>query len=84
MIIKFFHAEWCGPCNQFHPIIENVAKELQLTFEDHDIEVSTEVDLYGIRSVPTTIITTDSGEVLSKFSGLKSRMQIIELINSIK
>ena len=80
-----FNAEWCGPCKKLSPIIE----ELALEYNDiaiKKIDVDANKDLaqeHNIRSIPT-ILFIKKGEVLHKHVGMISKLEIVELIESLK
>ncbi len=80
-----FSAEWCGPCKLLGPIID----ELALEYTDVDIQkidVDANKDLaveYKVRSIPTIIFVKDD-EVLHRHVGMASKLQIVELIESLK
>lgn len=80
-----FSAEWCGPCKKLSPIIE----ELALEYNDvaiKKIDVDANRDLaqeHNIRSIPTILFIKD-GEILHKHVGSASRLEIVELIESLK
>jgi thioredoxin 1 len=69
--VKDFHAEWCGPCKQQDPIIDELAeKHPDVTFEKVDVDDDPETaQQYGVRSVPTIVVERD-GEIVEKFIGL--------------
>lgn len=80
-----FSAEWCGPCKKLSPIID----ELTLEYTDVDIQkidVDANKDLaveYKVRSIPTIIFIKDD-EILHRHVGMASKLQIVELIESLK
>ena len=73
---KYFTATWCGPCQQFKPIMEGLKSDgLQIEIIDND----SNEDLarkFLVRSVPTTIIM-DGDEEIERFIGAKTK-QLIE------
>jgi|TARA_B100000035_G_scaffold315080_1_gene333813 thioredoxin 1 len=77
--IKYFSATWCGPCQSYKPIME------QLSSEGHNIEfidIDSQEDMarqYNVRSVPTTVIE-ENGNEISRFIGAQPRSKILESI----
>lgn len=77
--LKYFSASWCGPCRTFKPIIQEIASE------GYDVEIldidtyKTEAQLYGIRSVPVTIIEED-GKEIGRFVGTQPKSTIINVL----
>src|SRR3990167_4996563 len=55
-VLVDFWAEWCGPCKQIAPALEQIASELggQVTVAKLNIEDSpTTPSRYGVRGIPT-------------------------------
>jgi len=53
-----FYADWCGPCQQMKPVIEELEKELKdvkFTMVNVD-ENQAEASKYNVMSIPTYII----------------------------
>ena len=60
---KYFTATWCGPCQSFKPVMNEIAGEgYSVQFIDVD-ENQTLASQYGVRSVPTTVIEENGVEV---------------------
>jgi thioredoxin 1 len=60
-IILNFFAVWCGPCQNFAPILEEAAQKHASEMKVFKIDIDQEQEipeLFGIRSVPTTIFFT--------------------------
>lgn len=53
-----FYAEWCGPCKQLAPVLEELARETpeaKIVKVDVD-EASNVASRYGVNSIPTLIL----------------------------
>ena len=58
-VLVDFWAEWCGPCNQIAPALEQIAAELEghVTIAKLNIEESTTTpSRYGVRGIPTMML----------------------------
>jgi len=80
-----FYADWCVPCKQLKPILDEIEKELNyVTVEKINIEVNDEAaDLYEIRSVPTLLIFKDN-ILVDKIIGKVPKNKIINTIEKHK
>ena len=74
-VLKFY-ANWCGPCKNLAPIMEELKKEHEdIEFLDVDVDDSEGKHLaekYGVRSIPAVIFIRE-GEENSRLVGLKSK-----------
>jgi len=70
-VVVDFWAEWCGPCKQIGPALEEISEEMngkvKVAKVDVDSNPNTAVSL-GIRGIPALFIFKD-GEVISNRSG---------------
>jgi thioredoxin 1 len=83
-VLVEFGAEWCGPCRQLEPILEQFAEQWQgkvrLAKVDVDQNVGTTLQ-YQVMSVPTLILFVD-GLALQRSSGKQSRERLDEKFSS--
>lgn len=53
-----FSAQWCNPCKQLHPILEDLSKEYEGKINIYEIDVEEEQELsqiFNVKSVPTLL-----------------------------
>ncbi len=58
-VLVDFWAEWCGPCKQLGPIIDQIAVELQGKMKVGKVNVDESADLAGqfdVMSIPTLLV----------------------------
>src|SRR5665213_4411251 len=79
-VLVDFWAEWCGPCKQIAPALEQIAEELhnQVTIAKVNIEDSPGVpSRYGVRGIPTLMLFRDGQMALLKV-GAMPKANILE------
>jgi thioredoxin 1 len=79
-VLVDFWAEWCGPCKQIAPALEQIAEELgaQVTVAKLNIEESpTTPSRYGVRGIPTMMLFR-GGQMASMKVGAMPKTKILE------
>lgn len=83
-VLVDFWAEWCGPCKQLGPIIDELAKEMGDKVKIFKMNVDENPETpskFGIRGIPTMLIFKDGQRIATKVGSLpKSSLE--EWINS--
>src|SRR5258705_4454326 len=82
-VLVDFWAEWCGPCKQIAPALEQIAEELggKVTIAKLDIEQSpTTPSRYGVRGIPTMMLF-NGGQMASMKVGAMPKQKILEWLN---
>ena len=80
-MILYFTADWCNPCKQTKPIVEELNRE-QIMAKFFIVDVDSDIEMakdFEIRSVPTFVVMKDNVEI-HRTTGAKTRQQLEELI----
>lgn len=84
IVLVDFWADWCGPCKQLSPILDEISKE----FADKVVVVKANIDenentsqIYGIRGVPTMILFKDGHKTAIKV-GLSTKKDISDWLEA--
>jgi thioredoxin 1 len=77
MVVDFW-ADWCGPCKQIAPVLDELAGEYDARVRIGKVNISEDQDLagdYGVTSIPTFVLFK-GGEVVGQFTGLVSKREM--------
>ena len=84
-VLVDFWAEWCGPCKQIAPALDEIGEELsgKMTLAKVNIDDNPESpSKYGVRGIPTLILFK-GGEVAATKVGALPKSKLKEWVESV-
>ena len=81
-IVVDFWAEWCAPCKQIAPTLEEISEEMSDQVTIAKLNIDSEVNSgtkYGIRGIPTMLLFS-GGELKATKVGATTKSNIVAWI----
>ncbi len=85
VVLVDFWAEWCAPCKQIAPLLEDLANDMdgRLTVAKLNIDYNPDTPYkYGVRGIPTLILFKD-GQVAATKVGPLPKGKLYEWVESV-
>jgi thioredoxin 1 len=83
-VLVDFWAEWCGPCKQLAPALDDLSKDMtgKLTVAKINIDENPAApSKYGVRGIPTLMIFKN-GQVAATKVGAMPKSKLYEWVNA--
>lgn len=78
--LLYFSAGWCGPCRMLGPVMDELKSE-GIQIQKIDVDANPEIaQQYGIRNIPTVVLTSDGAEVIRKV-GANPKQAYLDMYN---
>jgi thioredoxin 1 len=85
LVLVDFWAEWCGPCKQIAPALEDLARDMAGKVRVAKINIDENPSTptkYGVRGIPTLILFKD-GQVAATKIGSLPKSKLYEWVQQV-
>ena len=82
-VLVDFWAEWCGPCKQIGPLVDEIAQERRETLRVVKLNVDESPGMaqkFGVRGIPTLLLFKDGAVVAQKVGALR-KLELTDFID---
>lgn len=72
-VLVDFWAEWCGPCRQLSPLVDELSKDMADKISVYKVNIDQNPETptkYGVRGIPTLVVFKDGKPISTKVGSL--------------
>jgi putative thioredoxin len=82
-VVVDFWAEWCGPCKQLTPVLEQAVEGRDVLLVKVDVDANQHLaQEYGIRGIPA-VKAFRNGQIVAEFVGARSRASVDSFLDEL-
>lgn len=84
LVVLDFYADWCGPCRDLLPVLEDVGNDYadDIVVAKINVDENSELAMkFSVRSIPAVFLM--NAIVVDRFTGVQSRTEINKRIDDL-